>query len=177
MSQPDDRPPEEPTGSSDVEPALDEDAVWAEIVANYGERPVMGADPAVEEGPGPEGVEERAKRASRNPEEPRNPRNIFDRSYIEATTESTEVPWDDEGHFVPPPPPPLPRLEPRRKLAWIGMFGAPFVMLLAVVFGWTLPGWVGSLLVGSFVGGFVYLVATMQRRRPGDWSGDDGAVV
>ena len=32
-------------------------------------------------------------------------------------------------------------------------------------------------LVGSFVGGFVYLVATMQRRRPGDWSGDDGAVV
>lgn len=168
MSQPDDRPPEEPTGSSDVEPALDEDAVWAEIVANYGERPVMGADPVVEEG---------AERPSRNPGAPGN-RNIFDRSYIEATTEPTgEVPWDDEGHFVPPPPPPLPRLEPRRKLAWIGMFGAPFVMLLAVVFGWTLPGWVGSLLVGSFVGGFVYLVATMQRRRPGDWSGDDGAVV
>lgn len=170
MSQPDDRTPEEPTGSSDVEPKLDEDAVWAEIVANYGERPAMGSDPSSE-------VEERAKRASRNPEEPRS-RNLFDRSYIEATTEPTsEASWDDEGHFVPPPPPPLPRLEPRRKLAWIGMFGAPFVMLLAVVFGWTLPGWVGSLLVGSFVGGFVYLVATMQRRRPGDWSGDDGAVV
>ena len=84
---------------------------------------------------------------------------------------------DDEGHFVPPPPPPLPVLEPRRKLAWFGLFGAPTLMLLAVIFGWTLPGWVGSLLVGSFVGGFVYLVATMQRRRPGDWSGDDGAVV
>ena len=45
MSQPDDRPPEEPSGSSDVEPQLDEDAVWAEIVANYGDRPEMGADP------------------------------------------------------------------------------------------------------------------------------------
>ena len=42
MSQPDDRPPEEPTGSSDVEPALDEDAAWAAIVANYGDRPAMG---------------------------------------------------------------------------------------------------------------------------------------
>ena len=169
MSQPDDRTPEEPTGSSDVEPALDEDAVWAEIVANYGERPVMGADPSSPGGDGPRAVE---------PVETNRPRNLFDRSYIEATTESTsEASWDDEGHFVPPPPPPLPRLEPRRKLAWIGMFGAPFVMLLAVVFGWPLPGWVGSLLVGSFVGGFVYLVATMQRRRPGDWSGDDGAVV
>ena len=182
MSQPDDRPPEEPSGSSDVEPQLDEDAVWAEIVANYGDRPEMGADPGPAEGPegpatgrvveeGPE-VEERAQRASRNP------RNIFDRSYLESSTEpGSEASWDDEGHFVPPPPPPLPTLEPRRKLAWIGMFGAPTVMLLAVVLGWQLPGWVGTLLVGSFVGGFVYLVATMPRRRPGDWSGDDGAVV
>ena len=65
MSQPDDRTPEEPNGSSDVEPALDEDAVWAEIVANYGDRPVMGADPSVVED-GPPEVEERAQRASRN---------------------------------------------------------------------------------------------------------------
>jgi hypothetical protein len=170
MSQPDDRQPEEPTGSPDVEPALDEDAAWAAIVANYGERPAMGSPaPAVED---PE-----ADQSSRTPRSDR-PKNIFDRTYIEATTEKgPEASWDDEGHFVPPPPPPLPTLEPRRKLAWIGMFGAPTVMLLAVVFGWTLPGWVGSLLVGAFVGGFVYLVATMQRRRPGDWSGDDGAVV
>ena len=123
-------------------------------------------------------VEEGAERPSRNPRKPRSPRNIFDRSYVESSTElNSEASWDEEGHFVPPTPPPLPTLEPRRKLAWIGMFGAPTVMLLAVVFGWQLPGWVGTLLVGSFVGGFVYLVATMPRRRPGDWSGDDGAVV
>ena len=179
MSQPDDRQPEEPTGSPDVEPALDEDAAWAAIVANYGDRPAMGSGPP--EGPEPDpGVEERAKRASRNPRNPLGdrPRNLFDRSYIEATTEqSPEATWDDEGHFVPPPPPPLPVLEPRRKLAWFGLFGAPTLMLLAVIFGWSYPGWLGTLLVASFVGGFVYLVATMPRNRPGDWSGDDGAVV
>jgi hypothetical protein len=169
MSQPDDRTPEEPTGSSDVEPALDEDAVWAAIVANYGDRPEMGspAGPVVD--PAGPVVE---------PVETTRPRNIFDRTYIEANTElNSEATWDDEGHFVPPPPPPLPTLEPRRKLAWIGLFGAPTLMLLAVIFGWHFPSWLGTLLVGSFVGGFVYLVATMPRRRPGDWSGDDGAVV
>jgi hypothetical protein len=179
MSQPDDRPPEEPSGSSDVEPQLDEDAVWAEIVANYGERPQMGSSVADSDFPEPPSSDPEVGRPGPvvEPVETR-PRNIFDRSYLESSTElSSEATWDDEGHFVPPPPPPLPTLEPRRKLAWIGMFGAPTVMLLAVVFGWQLPGWVGTLLVGSFVGGFVYLVATMPRRRPGDWSGDDGAVV
>ncbi|HZJ06963.1 MAG TPA: hypothetical protein VFD59_16030, partial [Nocardioidaceae bacterium] len=83
----------------------------------------------------------------------------------------------DEGHFVPPEPPPLPPIDPRRKLAWIGLFGAPVLMLTAVVLGWGYPGWVTATLVTGFVGGFGYLVATMPRRRPDDWSGDDGAVV
>ena len=174
MTQPEDRQPEEPTGSSDVEPALDEDAAWAAIVANYGERPPMGSSPAGDSPVEPEpDVEERAARSR-----PDRPRSIFDRSYIEANTEtSPAASWDDEGHFVPPPPPPLPVLEPRRKLAWIGLFGAPALMLLGVIFGWTYPSWLSTLLVGGFIGGFVYLVATMPRNRPGDWSGDDGAVV
>jgi hypothetical protein len=32
-------------------------------------------------------------------------------------------------------------------------------------------------LAAGFVGGFVYLIATMPNRRPGDGSGGDGAVV
>jgi hypothetical protein len=193
MTHPDDRNPDEPgTGSSEAEPAFDLDAEWAQIIANYGDRPIMGADPEVEEGGDPV-VEEGAERPSRNPGDPeaeerakrasRNPRrNLFDRSYLESTTEpsaelNSEAAWDDEGHFVPPEPPPLPTLEPRRKLAWIGLFGAPAMLLLAVVFGWQYPSWFGTLLVLAFVGGFVYLVATMPRSRPGDWGGDDGAVV
>ena len=169
MSNADDRNPDEPgTGSSEAEPKFDLDAEWAQIISNYGDRPAMGSDPEVEEG---------AERPSRNPR-----RNLFDRSYIESTTESSSelnsaATWDDEGHFVPPEPPPLPTLEPRRKLAWIGLFGAPAMLLLAVVFSWHFPSWLGTLLVLAFVGGFVYLVATMPRSRPGDWGGDDGAVV
>jgi hypothetical protein len=165
--QPDDRPPEEPQGSSGVEGEgkYDEDALWAEIIANYGDRPEMGS------------AEEPAE-----PREPRRTKNVFDRSFIEATTQPAQelnspASWDDEGHFVPPPPPPLPAVEPRRKAAWIGLFGAPALMLLGIVLGWTFPSWVSALLVAGFVGGFVYLVATMPRHRPDDWSGDDGAVV
>ena len=194
MTQPDDRNPDEPgTGSSEAEPSYDLDAEWAQIIANYGDRPAMGSDPEVEEGAerpsrnledgGSPVVEEGAERLSRNHRNHRDPRrNLFDRSYIESTTESStelnsEATWDDEGHFVPPEPPPLPTLEPRRKLAWIGLFGAPGMLLLAVVLGWHFPSWLGTLLVLAFVGGFGYLIATMPRSRPGGWGGDDGAVV
>ncbi len=180
---PDDRYPEEPQGSSGSEGGrkLDEDALWAEIIANYGDRPAMGSGP---------GVEERAKRASRNPDgtddrprnHPRPPRNLFDRAYIESTTEpSRELnspgSWEDEGHYVPPEPPPVPIPEPRRRMAWIGLFGAPALMLLGIVLGWTYPSWVSALLVSGFVGGFVYLIATSPRTGRGHWPGDDGAVV
>jgi len=159
---PDDRYPEEPQGSSGSEGGrkLDEDALWAEIVANYGDRPAMGEKPP----------------------SPRPPRNLFDRAYIESTTErsrelSKPGSWEDEGHFVPPEPPPVPVPEPRRRMAWIGLFGAPALMLLGIVLGWTFPSWISAVLVSGFVGGFVYLIATMPRNGRGHWPGDDGAVV
>ncbi len=71
----------------------------------------------------------------------------------------------------------MPVLDPRRRAAWAGLFGSPFLMLVAVVLGWRLPGWLMLGLAGAFVGGFVYLIATMPNRRPGDGSGSDGAVV
>jgi hypothetical protein len=79
-------------------------------------------------------------------------------------------PWEDEGRFVPPPAPPVPLAEPPRLLAWIGLFGSPTLLLVALVIGWQLPGWLSTLLIGSFIGGFAYLVATMNRepRDPGD---------
>ncbi len=82
---------------------------------------------------------------------------------------------DREEHFVPPEPPPLPRATPARRIAWSGLFLAPAAMLAAVAFGWVMPDWFAMLLVAAFVGGFVFLVATMPRDRRDD--GDDGAVV
>jgi hypothetical protein len=182
-NHPDDLTPEEPTGGSDgAQPRLDEDAAWAAIVANYGERPeVAGGTPVVEPGPAVVGPVETGEPVEADP---------FDRSYLDAqlarqsrdTPEldsgpNTEASWDDEGHFVPPTPPPLPVLDPRRKAAWVALFGSPALMLLGVVLGWTYPGWISFLLVTAFVGGFGYLVATMPRGNDRGWPGDDGAVV
>lgn len=126
---------------------LDEDAAWRAIVEHYGERATL------EDGATPT--------VDRPPEAP---------------TETGDS-WEEEAHFVPPDPPPVPAMEPRRKLAWLGLFGSPLLMLVAVVFGWRLWDWVLGVLVLGFVGGFVYLVATMPRRPPEDGSPDDGAVV
>jgi hypothetical protein len=163
MSQhPDGSDPDDPrdNGSSEAGREIDEDAAWRAIVEHYGERAQLDdpEPPAPTPPPAP---------AARGP--------ILEPGWQDAR--NTDATWHDEGHFVPPTPPPLPPLDPRRKAAWWGLFGAPALMLVAVVFGWQLPGWLMFGLVGAFVGGFGYLVATMPSSRPGDGSGDDGAVV
>ena len=174
---PDDRTPDD-AGGPDHAHRLEEDAAWAEIVANYGERAELDPEP-----PAPV-VEEERSDASRPPGE--SDWSPFDRTYLDAEQERASAAhhelgardrFDAEEHFVPPTPPPLPRLDPRRKAAWLALFGSPVLMLLGVVLGWTYPGWVSFLLVVAFVGGFGYLVATMPRGGDRGWPGDDGAVV
>ena len=184
MTSPDDVPLDGPRdGSTDdpskgtpdgpVEPgplgdaSFDEEAAWRLIVENYGERPVMGE-------PNP-----------RAPAEPADRRDdpVIDRSYLESVeAERAEAARaahreaDDEvEHFVPPEPPPVPRATPARRLAWAGLFLPPVLMLLAVAFGWEFAPWFSMMLVASFVGGFVFLIATMPRGGGDGW--DDGAVV
>ena len=167
-SNPEDKPTGGSTGrAGEGDRKLDEDAAWRAIIDNYGDEPDIDAyypDPPAPEAP------------AKDPE-PEEPRRfpVFERRWEEPA--QTEATWEDEGHFVPPDPPPPPKLEPRRKLAWIGLFGAPLMLLIAVVLGWTYPGWVGLFLIGGFLGGFGYLVATMPRGRPEDGSGDNGAVL
>ena len=160
-TNPDDPHEGAPGGSGEFGPKLDEDAAWRSIIEHYGDRPVLDDPPPVAPPAEPEAQPRFA---------------VFERRWTPEPLNS-EATWDDEGHFVPPEPPPLPRLEPRRKLAWIGLFGAPLMMLVAVVFGWHYPGWLSFLLVSGFVGGFGYLVATMPRNRDDDGSGDNGAIV
>jgi hypothetical protein len=166
-SNPEDTPEGGPTGhGGEGNRKLDEDAAWRAIVENYGDEPPV--DEYYTEAP--TAGEPAAPSSAEDP-----PPGVLERGWNDP--HQTEATWDDEGHFVPPVPPPMPKLEPRRKLAWIGLFGAPALMLVAVVFGWQYPGWLGFLLVAGFLGGFGYLVATMPRSRPEDGSGDDGAVV
>jgi hypothetical protein len=176
-------PEDTPEGSSTGHAAggdrkLDEDAAWRAIIDNYGDEPAIDEYYPSPADTSPSSPVEPVDTSSPDaPPAETNPRfTVFDRRWNPDPVNS-EATWDDEGHFVPPNPPPPPKLEPRRKLAWIGLFGAPLLMLIAVVLGWQYPGWVGLFLVGSFLGGFGYLVATMPRGRPEDGSGDDGAVV
>ena len=162
--------------SSQDEPEreLDVDAAFAEIVARWGP---AAAEPASQDPVAP-------------PEEP--PSTATSRSLHELFRPALPDPvpeprveqpldgaaWEDEGHFVPPPPPPLPAVEPRRRLAWIALAGAPVLGMLFLLLRLSLPSWLSLGLVVAFVGGFGYLVATMGsgEDRVGDgWSGDDGA--
>ncbi len=139
----------------DEEPAKDglsdEDAIWRSIIDNYGERPTI-EEPEIEVPPSLRDLEPRP-----DDDEPPEP---------------GEGERDPHEHYVPPAPPPVPRPEPPRLLAWIGLFGVPILVLIALVAHVALPSWLGLLLMGWFVGGFVYLVASM-RPRPEDY--DDGA--
>ncbi len=119
--------------SDDGRVAFDEDAAWRAIVENYDARPDPG------------GFRRRRVAA---PEPPPPPAaalagpGVFDRTYLESLPggDAGAASWHDEGHFVPPEPPPMPRATPARRLAWLGLFGSPLLMLLAVVLGWSYPG-------------------------------------
>lgn len=85
-------------------------------------------------------------------------------------------PVDDEDRYVPPPPPPLPKLEPHKKLAWLGLIGGPLLLVSALFFAFELPTLLVMTAVAGFVGGFLTLVATMDDDVDPD-DPDSGAVV
>ena len=136
------------TGTGDNERSSDQ--AWQAIVDNFGERADLGDPPPAEPAP--------VRPASAPPPDVADP-----------------SPYDAEARFVPPEPPPLPRPEPRRAVAWAGVFGAPALVLVALVTQLSLPPVVGFLLIAWFVGGFLYLVATMSRNDRDPW--DDGSRI
>ncbi|MCR6031917.1 hypothetical protein GGQ22_10715 [Nocardioides sp. zg-579] len=147
----------------------DEDDAWRSIVENYGDRPTLDEDPPptlatpVDTGPveGPDAGPVDAGPPTYHVDLPEEPESDLGRA--------------DEERFVPPPPPPLPRPRGVRAAAWAGVFGAPAVLLLCLVLAVDLPQFVGYLLVGAFVGGFLYLVLQMPRGPRDPW--DDGAQL
>ena len=144
-----------------------EDDLWRSIVEHYGDRVSLDPEDSVVD-PFVDPVVDPV------PDFVADPVADFVVDPVPAPPDEDAVRRDgDEERFVPPPPPPLPRVAPDRLLAWTGVFGTPLVLLTAVVTGIHLPGWLGYLLVGAFVGGFVYLVSRMPRG-PRD-PADDGA--
>jgi hypothetical protein len=125
-----------------------EDAAWREIVDNYG-------DPVLDPEEPPPVVE------LREPAHPEPP-------------ELAGEPWQ-EDRFVPPTPPPLPRVPKDRLAAWLGVFVAPVLLLVATVLRVPLPTIVVWLLIAAFLGGFGYLVAQMPRGPRDPF--DDGARI
>lgn len=81
----------------------------------------------------------------------------------------------DDDHFVPPNPPPIPRGDRITRWAWTGLIGAPSILLVSSVMGWSPPTEFLALLVGGFIAGFATLIARMRGRNPHD--PDNGAVV
>ncbi|MFC4786604.1 hypothetical protein ACT8ZV_19170 [Nocardioides sp. MAHUQ-72] len=128
-----------------------EDEAWRAIVENYGDRPELDDVEPAQPAPGPSGdVDLPEREPAREPE-----------------------PEPEAERFVPPPPPPLPHVTPDRLVAWGGVFGAPAILLVALLAGLHFTSWIGYLLVAWFVGGFVYLVVRMPREPRDPF--DDGA--
>jgi len=131
-----------------------DDDAWRAIIDNYGDRAELEIDEAAPE-------------ATAAPEPTPREQPSWDDEYPDSD-------WDTDS-FVPPEPPPLPTTTTDRLIAWLGVFGAPAILLVCMAFGLAIPSLVAYLLVASFVGGFLYLVIKMNRE-PRD-PDDNGAVL
>jgi hypothetical protein len=150
--------------------AANDDLSWAQIVADF-DQPVSAEKrvwPAEEELPEPSHV---ALDADSTPDTAVDDERGSGAGRLD---DPLRLP-DRDDHFIPPPPPPLPSLDPVTQVAWVGLVGGPLLLLVAVIFGLSLPAFVSGLAVIGFVGGFVTLVARMQRDDPDDPA--SGAVV
>ncbi|CAM5232728.1 MULTISPECIES: hypothetical protein [Streptomyces] len=99
------------------------------------------------------------------------------RDYSVAEPAEEDLDESDEGHFVPPEPPPLPEADVTSKFAWLGVLGAPVLLLLAILLGWEMTWWLTTACIGGFLGGAVTLVMRMRTDDEDDGDPGRGAVV
>lgn len=177
-------------------PPLDEDAVWAALVAGYDEEPEPGTGswhesenvPAPAAGAPKDGTAEAESEAepeagsdgtadAGRPALPNSTRSIVIHPVISGPRDFELHDDEDDGHYVPPEPPPLPEADVTTKFAWIAVLGGPLLMLGFVLFQVELTWWAITLGVGGFLGGFSTLVARMRTGEDDDDLPGGGAVV
>ena len=83
---------------------------------------------------------------------------------------------DPHDHFIPPEPPRGPKLDWISRIAWLGLFGGPLLLIAAALLDFG-TGRVTTVAVVGFVGGFLTLVLRMPDKLPPEDTPDDGAVV
>ncbi len=149
------------TGRDEDARRAQEDAEWLQLVESYGDRPEF-PEPAA---PAP------------TAETTVDPVDTVDPGTVREEPSEFGPSWEDEDGFVPPPVPPVPRPRGPKAFAWFGLFGVPVLVLLTIMLSIELPSFVTLLFLVWFVGGFGYLVATMQGPQDPDSGWDDGAVV
>lgn len=145
------------TGRDEEARRAQEDAEWAQLVESYGDRPEF-PEAAAPEAPAP------------------LPEPYDEGPVLEEPSEFNPT-WDDDEGYVPPPAPPVERPRGPKGFAWFGLFGVPVLVLASIMLSIELPSLVVLLFLAWFVGGFGYLVATMQGPSDPDSGWDDGAVV
>lgn len=138
--------------------APDEEA-WRQIVEHYGDRPDFPDDP---DSPGSPGSPDRAAAGAH-----------VGGAAADGPPEADRA--GTEERFVPPDPEPVPRPRGKRLVAWLGVVGAPLLLVLVAISGFPMDTTVSTFLVVWFLGGFLFLVWQMPRDRGDPW--DDGARV
>lgn len=175
---------------------LDEEAVWAALVAGYDEVPEPGTEawPEAENVPATDARAKASTAAADEPEaepgpDPADPaavstapppsdRTIVIHPVIRGPRDYELADDEEDAHYVPPEPPPLPEADVTTKFAWIAVLGGPLLLLAFVLFQIEMTWWAATVGIGGFLGGFATLVARM---RTGEDEDDDdpgrGAVV
>ncbi len=172
------------SGPGDADRRADPDAAWRTIVENYGERASLDGEPPTAP-PGPEPAAGSGSSADLDagppPVDPARLARLFEplnrppqpAQPTAGAEGGSDLAKGADAPFVPPPPPPVPQTTGDRRAAWVGVLGAPVVLLVCLVLTVRIGPLVLLGLVAAFVVGFVYLVVQMPRG-PRD-PGDDGA--
>ncbi len=160
-----------------------DDAEWERIVASLRGPDTEGNNswPEVEDRSSDEASDEsRPDLAGQDDADPPKREGSSDEAVIIWRGSSEDIDAEIERaipdeHFVPPDPPPLPRADAITWAAWLGVIGAPLLLLLMTAFGVS-SGFVVTAAVAAFLAGVAILIGRMRSSRD-PFDPDDGAVV